>query len=109
MTAMSLSACIASQLAAAADPGPAPSQSAARTDDLTEIIVTGYRESLESALNRKRESIQPIESVAAEDIGKMPDQNVSESLQRLPAFPSTAQAAKAPKSSSTDWATTLLP
>jgi iron complex outermembrane recepter protein len=84
MTAVSLSACIASQLAAAADPPPGPSQSAARTDDLTEIIVTGYRESLESALNRKRESIQPIESVVAEDIGKMPDQNVSESLQRLP-------------------------
>jgi iron complex outermembrane recepter protein len=84
MTAVSLSACIASQLAAAADPAPGPSQSAARTDDLTEIIVTGYRESLESALNRKRESIQPIESVVAEDIGKMPDQNVSESLQRLP-------------------------
>ena len=84
MTAVSLSACIASQLASAADPGPAASQSAARTDDLTEIVVTGYRESLESALNRKRESIQPIESVTAEDIGKMPDQNVSESLQRLP-------------------------
>jgi iron complex outermembrane recepter protein len=84
MTAVSLSACIASQLAAAADPAPAANQPAARTDDLTEIVVTGYRESLESALNRKRESIQPIESVVAEDIGKMPDQNVSESLQRLP-------------------------
>jgi iron complex outermembrane recepter protein len=79
MTAVSLSACIASQLSmAAAD------QTGAKNDELQEIIVTGYRESLESALNRKRESIQPIESVAAEDIGKMPDQNVSESLQRLP-------------------------
>jgi iron complex outermembrane recepter protein len=84
MTAVSLSACIASQLAAAADPAPTANQPAARTDDLAEIIVTGYRESLESALNRKRASIQPIESVVAEDIGKMPDQNVSESLQRLP-------------------------
>ena len=84
MTAMSLSACIASQLAVAADPTAAPAQSAARPDDLQEITVTGYRESLESALNRKRDSIQPIESVAEEDIGKMPDQNVSESLQRLP-------------------------
>ncbi|MDP9008581.1 MAG: TonB-dependent receptor [Pseudomonadota bacterium] len=84
MTAMSLSACIASQLAVASDPTAGPTQSAARPDDLQEIIVTGYRESLESALNRKRESIQPIDSVTAEDIGKMPDQNVSESLQRLP-------------------------
>lgn len=79
MTALSLSACIASQLSMAAD-----AQSGAKSDDLQEIIVTGYRESLESALNRKRASIQPIESVAAEDIGKMPDQNVTESLQRLP-------------------------
>jgi TonB-dependent receptor len=80
MTAVSLPACIGAQLAMAAD-----SQNAsAKTDELQEIVVTGYRESLESALNRKRASIQPIESVAAEDIGKMPDQNVSESLQRLP-------------------------
>lgn len=52
--------------------------------DLEEVVVTGFRASLESALARKRASIQPIESIAPEDIGKMPDQNVSESLQRLP-------------------------
>jgi len=51
---------------------------------LEEVLVTGFRASLESALARKRSSNQPIESVAPEDIGKMPDQNVSESLQRLP-------------------------
>jgi len=84
MTAVSLSACIASQLASAADGPPSGGQNVNNTEELQEIIVTGYRESLESALNRKRESIQPIESVAAEDIGKMPDQNVSEALQRLP-------------------------
>ncbi|MDP9083167.1 MAG: TonB-dependent receptor [Pseudomonadota bacterium] len=84
MTAVSLSACIASHLTMAADSPPAPAQGAATGDELQEITVTGYRESLESALNRKRESIQLIESVTAEDIGKMPDQNVSESLQRLP-------------------------
>ena len=52
MTAVSLSACIASHLsmAAAADSG-------AKNDDLQEIIVTGYRESLESALNRKRDGM----------------------------------------------------
>jgi TonB-dependent receptor len=51
---------------------------------LAEVVVSGFRASLESALNRKRESNQPIESIAPEDIGKMPDQNVAESLQRLP-------------------------
>jgi iron complex outermembrane receptor protein len=85
MTAVSFDASLASHLAIAADPTESASQTTVKTnDDLTEIVVTGFRESLESALNRKRDSIQPIESVTAEDIGKMPDQNVSESLQRLP-------------------------
>ena len=59
-------------------------QSASSADQLQEIVVTGFRESLKSALDAKRLSIQPMESIVAEDIGKMPDQNVSESLQRLP-------------------------
>jgi TonB-dependent receptor len=51
---------------------------------LEEVVITGYRASLQSALDAKRKSNQAIESIAAEDIGKMPDQNVAESLQRLP-------------------------
>ena len=46
--------------------------------------MTGFRASLLSALNNKRNSDLPIESIAPEDIGKFPDQNVAESLQRLP-------------------------
>lgn len=49
-----------------------------------EVVITGYRESLESAINSKRQADLPIESIAPEDIGKMPDQNVAEALQRLP-------------------------
>jgi TonB-dependent receptor len=56
----------------------------AATQQVNEIVVTGFRASLQSALNAKRNAILPIESVAPEDIGKMPDQNVAESLQRLP-------------------------
>jgi TonB-dependent receptor len=55
-----------------------------KADQLEEIVVTGFRASLESALANKRDSDLPIESIAPEDIGKMPDQNVAESLQRLP-------------------------
>src|SRR6202789_1464807 len=55
-----------------------------KSDELSEIVVTGYRASLQSALDTKRNSNLPLESVAPEDIGKMPDQNVAESLQRLP-------------------------
>jgi iron complex outermembrane receptor protein len=83
MTAVSFDATMVSQLAIAADPPQSTSQTA-KSDELQEIVITGFRESLESALNRKRDSIQPIESVVAEDLGKMPDQNVSESLERLP-------------------------
>jgi iron complex outermembrane recepter protein len=84
MTAVSFDASMVSHLAIAADPPQSTSQTTAKSDELQEIVITGFRESLQSALNRKRDSIQPIESVVAEDIGKMPDQNVSESLQRLP-------------------------
>lgn len=60
------------------------SQPPAGASELQEVVVTGFRASLQSALDAKRQSLQPIESIVPEDIGKMPDQNVSESLQRLP-------------------------
>jgi TonB-dependent receptor len=84
MTAVSFDASFVGHAAFAADQTQTTSQSTAKTDELTEIIVTGYRQSLQTALDAKRISILPIESVAAEDIGKMPDNNVAESLQRLP-------------------------
>ena len=63
-----------------------PAAPAANTtsEPLEEVIVTGFRASLADALQNKRQSNQIIESVSAEDIGKFPDQNVAESLQRLP-------------------------
>jgi iron complex outermembrane recepter protein len=53
-------------------------------DELQEVVVTGYRASVQSALDEKRLANKPIEVVVEEDIGKMPDQNVAESLERLP-------------------------
>ena len=66
-----------------------PTQSASAggetsNDTLQEVVVTGFRASLQSAEDSKRNSALPIESVVAEDLGKMPDQNVAEALQRLP-------------------------
>lgn len=49
-----------------------------------EIIVTGFRASLESAVNEKKRSDQILESVSAEDIGKLPDDSIGESIARLP-------------------------
>lgn len=51
---------------------------------LEEIIVLGIRESLVSAADRKRNSDQIRDSIVSEDIGRFPDSNVAESLQRIP-------------------------
>jgi iron complex outermembrane receptor protein len=83
MTAVSFDASFIGH-AAFADQTQTTSQSSTSPEQLTEIVVTGYRQSLQTALDAKRNSDLPIESVAAEDIGKMPDNNVAESLQRLP-------------------------
>ncbi len=51
---------------------------------LEEVVVTGIRGSLEKALEMKREANQILDAVSAEDIGKFPDANVAEALQRVP-------------------------
>ncbi len=48
-----------------------------------EIVVTGIRASISSAQNIKRNSDQIVDSIVAEDIGKLPDVNVAEALQRV--------------------------
>ncbi len=52
--------------------------------ELEEIIVLGIRESLVSAADRKRNAEQIRDSIVSEDIGRFPDSNVAESLQRIP-------------------------
>lgn len=49
-----------------------------------DIVVTGFRRSLDAALNVKRESVSSVDAIVAEDIAKFPDQNLAESLQRIP-------------------------
>jgi iron complex outermembrane recepter protein len=53
-------------------------------DSMETVTVTGFRASLATALETKQRSNLLMESVAPEDIGKMPDKDVAESLQRLP-------------------------
>ncbi len=67
----------ATRLAAAA---PQDDQSST----LQEVIVTGYRSSLEQALQLKENMSAEADTILAEDIGKFPDQNLAESLQRIP-------------------------
>lgn len=49
-----------------------------------EVVVTGFRQSLQAALNVKRNSVSAVDAIVAEDIAKFPDQNLAESLQRIP-------------------------
>src|SRR5215217_2619441 len=51
--------------------------------DTATVVVTGVKASLIKSLAIKRTSDQVIESVVAEDIGKLPDNNVVEALQRV--------------------------
>jgi iron complex outermembrane receptor protein len=63
----------------------------AQDDQLEEVIVTGIRGSLTKALDIKRESTQIVDSIVAEDIGKFPDNNVVEALQRVTGVQTTAR------------------
>src|SRR5689334_24285144 len=53
-------------------------------DELGEVVVTGFRASLQSSVAAKRDNISISDSIYAEDIGKFPDLNLAESLQRIP-------------------------
>jgi TonB-dependent receptor len=63
---------------------PAASATPASPTRLQEIVVTGYRTSLEQALKIKENMASEADTILAEDIGKFPDQNLAESLQRIP-------------------------
>jgi iron complex outermembrane receptor protein len=55
----------------------------AQEQALEEIVVTGYKASLKSALDTKRDSNGVVDAISSEDIGKFPDTNLAESLQRI--------------------------
>jgi iron complex outermembrane recepter protein len=53
-------------------------------EETEEVVVSGFRASLDAALNVKRDSVAAVDAIVAEDIAKFPDQNLAESLQRIP-------------------------
>ena len=64
---------------AARDSGASPA-----AEDKNAIVVTGFRASLQNAINKKKKADQIVESVSAEDIGKLPDASIGE-VDRAPA------------------------
>lgn len=67
--------------ALAAAPAAAP---AASDNDVEEVIVTGIRAAIESAIATKKNSDNIVEAISAEDIGKLPDTSIADSISRLP-------------------------
>jgi outer membrane receptor protein involved in Fe transport len=56
----------------------------AADENVETVIVTGYRASLTAATDAKRGATNFTDSIFAEDIGKFPDTNIAESLNRIP-------------------------
>lgn len=72
------------------DTGPQPADTTAGTaTELDAVVVTGIRRGIEDAIDTKRESSSIVEAISAEDIGKLPDMSIADSLARLPGL--TAQ------------------
>jgi iron complex outermembrane recepter protein len=65
----------------------------ADSSPLDEIVVTGLRKSVDESLEAKRKSTEIVDVVTAEDIGKMPDKNVADSLSRLPGVTTSSSGA----------------
>ena len=65
---------------------PAYSQTATSKDEpeLQEVLVTGFRAAIESAIETKRESTTMVDVIKADDIASFPDANLAEAVQRIP-------------------------
>ena len=110
----------ASLAALAAFPATALAQDA-QTDETTAepapedgnaIIVTGFRASLQNSLDTKRNETSIVEAVSAEEIGKLPDTSIAESIARLPGLAAQRVNGRAQSISirglAPDFTTTLL-
>ncbi|HEX9932909.1 MAG TPA: TonB-dependent receptor, partial [Allosphingosinicella sp.] len=62
-----------------AEPGAVP-----EGEEGEAIVVTGFRQSLRAALNQKRDANAIVDVIRAEDIADFPDNNLAESIQRIP-------------------------
>ena len=71
---------------------PAMAQDAEASAEGEEILVTGIRGSLQSALGEKRNADSLVEVIQAEDIGKLPDQNLAEVLENVTGIQITRSA-----------------
>jgi len=114
---IALAVVLAPSLAAAQSAQTAPTDGeqtaeTAQAKELETVQVTGIRRGIESAISVKRDSTSIVEAISAEDIGKLPDVSIAESIARLPGLAAQRVAGRAQVISvrglSPDFATTLL-
>eukprot|EP01035_Chromulina_nebulosa_P046446 gene46446-62921_t len=79
---IAIAVCLAAPGAALAQ-AAAPAGQQAEPPVADEVVVTGIRASLERSIAIKRDSTGIVDAISAEDIGKFPDTNLAESLQRI--------------------------
>jgi iron complex outermembrane receptor protein len=95
-----------------ANPAAPPNAASAEAGEGEEVVITGFRASLENAVAEKKQRDQVVESVSAEDIGKLPDASIAESIARLPGLTSQRLSGRANVISirgfGPDFSTTLL-
>jgi len=69
-------------------PAPADATAASTSQtggiDASTIVVTGYGRSVANALRVRRNSVSIVDSLSAEDVGKLPDVSIADALSRLP-------------------------
>ncbi len=82
------------------------------TSDSQVVVVTGIRKGLQDSLQLKKKNTSIVEAVSAEDIGKLPDASIAESLARLPGLAAQRVGGRSQTISirglSGDFSTTLL-
>jgi TonB-dependent receptor len=76
--------CSGAAMAADGPSAPAPAAAASEGPQLEEIVITGLRQSLINAESIKRDASGVVDAITAEDIGKFPDTNLAEAVQRIP-------------------------
>ena len=102
---------VAQEAQPAAQDAPAAKKKA-DAKNLDTVVVTGIRGGIERAIDIKKDSTSIVEAISAEDIGKLPDVSIAESIARLPGVAAQRVAGRAQVLSvrglSPDFSTTLL-
>lgn len=83
-SAIAMLACSLTPQIAAAQTAPVATPAQDEATEVDEVVVTGFRSSLQQALSIKRREAGAVDAILAEDIADFPDQNLAEAIQRLP-------------------------